>query len=108
MQVKLDEIIGEIADIDEELSSSVQDESKYEPENGTEKMVHLMIVRGRRFNPQTGKEESKPYKQLFTRSEFSLFEKNAAMLGYIVIKVLYDPYNQADKMVLTKQNPKPC
>ena len=102
MQVKLDEIIGEIADIDEAIGSETQEEIMYEPEKGTEKMVHLMIVRGRRFNPQTGKEESKPYKQMFTHSEFQLFKKNANLLGYVVVKVLHDPYNQAKEMVLTK------
>lgn len=106
MQVKLDEVIGEIADIDEELKAFYAEEEKaeptYVPEKGTEKMVHVMISRGRRFNPQTGKEESKPYKQYFTHGEFLLFKKNAALLGYVIMKVLHDPYGIAGDTVVTK------
>ena len=106
MQVKLDEVIGEIADIDEEIKALYTEEEKaestYVPEKGTEKMVHVMISRGRRFNPQTGKEESKPYKQYFTHGEFLLFEKNAALLGYVIMKVLHDPYGIASETVVTK------
>ena len=106
MQVKLDEVIGEIADIDEELKAFYAEEEKaeptYVPEKGTEKMVHVMISRGRRFNPQTGKEESKPYMQYFTHGEFLLFKKNAALLGYVIMKVLHDPYGIASETVVTK------
>ena len=102
MQVKLDEIIGEIADIDEELKPVEHGKVGYIPEKGTEKMIHLMIVRGRRFNPQTGKEVSKPFKQYFTFGEFQLFKKNASLLGYAVLEVLHDPYNQANEIVVTK------
>ena len=62
-------------------------------------MVHLTIVRGRRFNPNTGKEESQPYNQIFSVNEFNLFKKNAHLLGYSVVKVLHDPTGEADKMI---------
>lgn len=110
MQVKLDELVGMIADVDEEIIDAASEEastyvpeketSAYVPEKGTEKHVHLMIVRGRRFNPITGKEESQPYKQLFTYGEFQLFKSNAHLLGYVVLKVLHDPYNEANAMVV--------
>lgn len=113
LQAKLDETIGEIADIDEEIATLAEEvanaekpeevahaeESEYTPSNGTEKLVHLSIVRGRRFNPMTGKEESTPYIQMFTYGEFQLFKKNANLLGYLVLKVLHDPYGEANEMV---------
>lgn len=96
LQAKLDETIGEIADIDEEIAALPD----YTPGKGTEKLVHLSIVRGRRFNPTTGKEESMPYTQMFTYGEFMLFKKNANLLGYSVLKVLHDPYGEANEMVV--------
>lgn len=105
MEVKLGEIIGEIADIEESILKAVESaeekkEAEYVPEKGTEKMVHLMIVRGRRFNPNTGVEESKPHLQMFTYGEFILFKNNAASLGYSVLKVLHDPYNEASSLIV--------
>lgn len=113
LQAKLDETIGEIADIDEEIAALAEEvanaekpeevtnteKPEYTPSKGTEKLVHLSIVRGRRFNPMTGKEESTPYIQMFTYGEFQLFKKNANLLGYLVLKVLHDPYGEANEMV---------
>lgn len=104
LQAKLDETIGEIADIDEEIAALTEEapteKSEYTPSKGTEKLVHLSIVRGRRFNSMTGKEESAPYVQMFTYGEFQLFKKNASLLGYSVLKVLHDPYGEAKEMVV--------
>lgn len=104
LQAKLDETIGEIADIDEEIAVLTEEapaeKSEYTPAKGTEKLVHLSIIRGRRFNPMTGKEESTPYVQMFTYGEFQLFKKNANLLGYSVLKVLHDPYGEANEMVV--------
>lgn len=120
LQTKLDETIGEIADVDEEIAALTEEapaekpectpgkgtkkapaeKSEYTPGKGTEKLVHLSIVRGRRFNPMTGKEESMPYVQMFTYGEFQLFKKNANLLGYSVLKVLHDPYGEAKEMVV--------
>lgn len=105
LQAKLDETIGEIADIDEEIAALAgevahAEEPEYAPSKGTEKLVHLSIVRGRRFNSMTGKEESTPYIQMFTYGEFQLFKKNANLLGYLVLKVLHDPYGEANGMVV--------
>lgn len=107
LQAKLDETIGEIYDLDEEITALADEvtaesagESEYIPAKGTEKLVHLSIVRGRRFNPNTGKEESTPYIQMFTYGEFLLFKKNANLLGYSVLKVLHDPYGEANEMVI--------
>lgn len=94
--------IVDIEDVLEEKTSSTSD-GEYEPKAGTEKLVHLSIVKGRRFNPMTGKEESKPYTQLFTFAEWQLFKNKFKGLGYSIIKVLYDPYEEAKDFV-AKEN----
>lgn len=94
--------IVDIEDVLEEKTSSTSN-SGYKPKAGTEKLVHLSIVKGRRFNPMTGKEESKPCTQLFTFAEWQLFKKNFKGLGYSIIKVLYDPYGEAKDFV-AKEN----
>lgn len=94
--------IVDIEDVLEEKTSSTSN-GKYEPKAGAEKLVHLSIVKGRRFNPMTGKEESKPYTQLFTFAEWQLFKKNFKGLGYSIMKVLYDPYEEAKDFV-AKEN----
>ena len=66
-------------------------------------MVHLSLVQGRRFNPLTGKEESKVFTQLFTFAEWQLFKKNYKNLGYTVMAALHDPYGDAAEIV-TKTN----
>ena len=62
-------------------------------------MVHLSLVRGRRFNPLTGKEESKVFTQLFTFAEWQLFKKNYKNLGYTIMAALHDPYGDAAEIV---------
>ena len=90
--------IVDIEDVLEEKTSSTSN-GEYEPKAGTEKLVHLSIVRGRRFNPMTGKEESKPYTQLFTFAEWQLFKKAYKGLGYTIMAVLHDPYGDAAELV---------
>lgn len=94
--------IVDIEDVLEEKTSSANSD-EYKPKAGTEKLVHLSIVKGRRFNPMTGKEESKPCTQLFTFAEWQLFKKNFKGLGYSIMKVLYDPYGEAKDFV-AKEN----
>ena len=66
---------------------------------GTEKLVHVLIVRGRRFNSMTGKEESPAYTQMFTFAEWQLFKKAYKGLGYAIMAVLHDPYGDAAELV---------
>lgn len=94
MQVKLDEIIGELADVEDELDAYEESETVYEPKKGTEKLVHASITKGRRFNPNTGKEETKSHIQMFTYAEWLLFEKNHKRLGYVITEILHDPYDK--------------
>ena len=106
LQEELDEIVISLVDIDdviEEKSKAKESingvNNTYTPKSGTEKMVHLSIVRGRRFNPLTGKEESPSYVQLFTFAEWQLFKETYKGLGYTIMAVLHDPYGEAKDFV---------
>lgn len=100
LQEELDDIALFLVDVDDVIEEKTP---SYNPAPGTEKMVHLSLVQGRRFNPFTAKEESKVFTQLFTFAEWQLFKKNYKNLGYIVMAVLHDPYGDAAEIV-TKTN----
>lgn len=108
LQEELDDVALFLVDIDdviEEKAASASGKTatrttSYNPEPGTENMVHLLLVRGRRFNPLTGKEESKAFTQLFTFAEWQLFKKNYKNLGYTVMAALHDPYGDAAQIVM--------
>ena len=99
LQDELGEITLALVDIEELLANKSAKNAAYVVEPGTEKMLHLRIVRGRRYNPNTGKEESKSYIQKFTFSEWQLFKNNHVSLGYHIVEVLHDPYNEASEFV---------
>lgn len=65
---------------------------------GQEKMVHLSVCRGRRFNQLTGEEVSPRYTLALTRGEWRLFKKHYKKLGYHVFSVLHDPIGEATAM----------
>ena len=108
LQDEFDELAMFLVDVDELIESKQAEEaakapakkSNYEVRKGTEKMVRLSIVRGRRFNPLTGAEESKPFNQMFTFSEWQLFKKNFKSLGYTIMEVLHDPYGDAAELAV--------
>lgn len=104
LQEELDEVVLFLVDVDDvieekqkEATSTTKNEYVIKP--GTEKMVHLSIVRGRRFNPMTGKEESPVFTQMFTFAEWQLFKKAYKGLGYTIMAVLHDPYGDAAELV---------
>lgn len=104
LQEELDDVVLFLVDVDDiieekqkEATSTTKNEYVIKP--GTEKMVHLSIVRGRRFNPMTGKEESPAYTQMFTFAEWQLFKKTYKGLGYTIMAALHDPYGDAAKLV---------
>lgn len=74
----------------------------YVPAPGTETMVHLRIVQGKKFNPNTGEPMSKPYVQMFTYPEWTLFKQRYKVLGYSIEGVLHDPYGEAKEFVTEK------
>ena len=91
MQKKLNSVALTIVDVE---AAEEEYNSQYHPKPGTEQLVHAKIVRGRRFNPATGKEESEPFVQMFSYPEWQIFEKNKSLLGFAVLEVLYNPYNE--------------
>jgi hypothetical protein len=110
LQEELDEIVISLVDIEDVIKEKSEAnapankpakvaKSVYTPKPGTENMVHLSIVRGRRFNPLTGQEESPSYAQLFTFAEWQLFKKTYKGLGYTIMAVLHDPYGEAKNFV---------
>ena len=104
LQEELDEVVLFLVDVDDVIeekssASKTQAKSNYTPKPGTEKMVHLSIVHGRRFNPMTGKEESPAYTQMFTFAEWQLFKNNFKGLGYTIMAALHDPYGDAAELV---------
>lgn len=103
MQEKLDEVTLHLVDVEElmESKSKVEEPVKkaYAPEKGTEKHLHLVISETKRFDPKTGKSLNRERVQLFSYSEWRVFKKNFARLGYIIVKVLHDPYNEAQEFV---------
>ena len=108
-QEELDEVVEFIVDIEDYIEErkkmSEQDgeqpetESTYVPAKGTEKHVHVSIVRGQKYDPNTGKRISKPYVQMFTFAEWQLFKKSHKRLGYSIVGVLHDPYGDAAGLV---------
>ena len=107
LQDELDDVALFLVDIDDviekkEAAKAKTEKSTYVPKAGTEKMVHLSIVHGRRFNPLSGREESAPFTQMFTFAEWQLFKKNFKGLGYTIIKVLHDPYGDAAELVVKR------
>lgn len=106
-QDELNDIVLYIVDIEDmidEKNAAVPtkqaETSAYTPAKGTEKLVHLKIVKGRRFNPMTGKEISVPYTQMFTFGEWQLFKEYHKGLGYSILEVLYDPYGEAKNYIV--------
>lgn len=107
MQEELDEIALFLVDANDAIDQKMLEEPAevaYTPAPGTEKMVHLSLVRGRRFNSMTGKELSKPYIQMFTYSEWQLFKKNFKGLGYTIMAALHDPYGDASALVYKEES----
>lgn len=104
LQEELDEVVLFLVDVDDIIEEKQKEatsttKNKYAIKPGTEKMVHLSIVRGRRFNPMTGKEESPAYTQMFTFAEWQLFKKTYKGLGYTIMAALHDPYGDAAELV---------
>lgn len=104
----------EEAILDKELSGEEATESAVEGatesavEGETEhgdKLVRLKLVKGARFNPYTGEEMAKPYKQAFTYSEWLLFKGNFKRLGITITEVISDPWGEA-KDYVTKNEEK--
>ena len=101
LQDELDELAVSLIDVDEamEAVSAAPKAATYAVADGEKSMVHLELVYGRRYDSNTGKEISTPFIQKFTRSEWELFKKNFARLGYVIKSVKHDPTGEATQYV---------
>lgn len=102
----VERIIGEkMREVEKEPEKEPENKpvEKYAPAPGTEAMVHLRIVRGNKFDPNTGKRLSKPYTQIFSYAEWLVFKANFKALGFGVEEVLHDPYGEAAAFVTVKE-----
>lgn len=91
MQDKFNAVVLTLVDVDNVITEY---DKVYHPKPGTEKMVHVSLIRGRRFNPNTGKEESEPFVQVFTYPEWQLFKKCHMNLGIAINEILHNPYTE--------------
>lgn len=100
LQDELNELALAMVDVDGVIKEKGKAAAPaYSVAPGEENSVHLSIVKGRRFNPLTGKEESAPFTQIFSYPEWQLFKVNYKNLGYTVVAVLHDPYGEAEGLV---------
>lgn len=97
-QQRLNEVAEAIVDLEEQIELAGE-EPTFEVPKGTEKMVHVKIAEGNRFDPKTGKEINFPKYQAFTYGEWQLFKKNHKLLGYTIVEVLHDPYGDATELL---------
>lgn len=88
--------------IEPEESESEKEETTvndgvYKPEAGLEDYIHVELVRGQRFDPNTGKPIGVAHKQCYTYKQFLQLQRNAKLLGY-TYKVLYVPEELRSKV----------
>ena len=81
----------EILLLEEQARIAEEEAKKYKVAEGTENMYHLRIVKGQRFDSNSGEELSSPYIQRFTRSEAENFVANYKSLGYKILEIIYQP-----------------
>jgi hypothetical protein len=106
-QARLSKVTEDIVDLEEQIELAPADETpkaistaeKYEVPKGTEKLVHVKLSTGNRFDPKTGKEINKPVPQTFNYGEWQLFKKNYKLLGYTITEVMNDPFNDATALI---------
>lgn len=105
-QKELDEATEAIVDLEEQIELAPDDKADAGKAatvaavaKGTEKMVQLELSYGVRYDSKTGKEINHPVKQSFTFGEWQLFKKNYKRLGYTIVAVINDPYNDATELI---------
>ena len=105
-QARLSKVTEDIVDLEEQIELAPADEApktattaKYEAPKGTEKLVHVKLSTGNRYDPKTGKEINKPVPQMFNYGEWQLFKKNYKLLGYTITEVMNDPFKDATALI---------
>lgn len=95
-QERLEALLMEIMDVQDDIAdlATPEDTSKeeaYVPKPGTEGFYHVQMTKGKKFDPNTGEQISKPFVQVYTPGEYKHFAKFGEALGYCNIEVLWDP-----------------
>lgn len=93
---------GAAVENDEVPATNLEDSKPaYVPAKGSENSVHLELSRTENlFDPKTGaKKEGSTYVQVFTYSEWQAFKNHFKGLGFHIMKVLHDPYDEAAQYV---------
>ena len=105
-QERLSKVTEDIVDLEEQIELAPADEApntattaEYEVPKGTEKLVHIKLSTGNRYDPKTGKEINKPVPQTFNYGEWQLFKKNYKLLGYTITEVMNDPFKDATALI---------
>ena len=105
-QARLSKVAEDIIDLEEQIELAPADEApktattaEYEVPKGTEKLVHIKLSTGNRYDPKTGKEINKPVPQTFNYGEWQLFKKNYKLLGYTIVEVMNDPFKDATPLI---------
>lgn len=105
-QARLSKVTEDIIDLEEQIELAPADEApktattaEYEVPKGTEKLVHIKLSTGNRYDPKTGKEINKPVPQTFNYGEWQLFKKNYKLLGYTIVEVMNDPFKDATSLI---------
>ena len=97
-QARLNEVTEAVVDLEEQIELAPEDKTSKMPK-GTEKLVQVKISMGNRFDPKTGKEINKAVPQSFNFGEWELFKKNYKQLGYTIVEVMNDPFNDAIPLI---------
>ena len=96
---KLSEVVMAIIDAEEALEAleaiekaavSPVANSNYQVSPKEAHLYHVLITKGSKFDPETGKPLNTPYKQIFTAPEYAQLKTNATSLG-IKIDILHQP-----------------
>ena len=105
-QARLSKVTEDIIDLEEQIELAPADEApktattaKYEVPKGTEKLVHVKLSTGNRYDPKTGREINMPVPQTFNYGEWQLFKKNYKLLGYTIVEVMNDPFKDATPLI---------
>lgn len=103
LQAKLDEVNGvlkeEQAKLDED-NNALKEEQAFVVDPRYSQNVILRVYKGNRYNEQTGKEVARLFIMNMTKSEFDRFKTYHNCLGLNVAEVLYDPYGEAEALVV--------
>lgn len=86
-----DKFQSELENIEARIAEFEPEKEKYVPPRGTKRLVHARVLRGHRYNPNTGKPLNEPYIQMFSKNEFRVFQESAERLGYQILEILYQP-----------------